>query len=204
MGGGGAARQQRAAQQAEEQRRQDILGTQRRIESIYNTPQREAQVGDLINATRSFLQTDLDKKNAQAQRQSKFALARSGQTMGSVNVDTNRRLSDEYLRGVLETERRAQGAGNSLRQADQQSKLNLFQLAQSGVDMTTAAQEAGAAMRQNIGMAQAEATQQGLGDLFGTFGDVYKRSRERAGTDRAERIPYGSFWQGVPYTYPRG
>jgi hypothetical protein len=197
--GGGGGNQQRAAEQAEAQRRADILNTQRRIESIYNTPAREAQIGDLINATRQFLTSDLDKKNLQAQRQSKFALARSGQTMGSLNVDTNKRLSDEYLRGTLEAERRAQGSGNALRQADQSSKLNLFQLAQSGVDMTTAANQAAAQMRQNIGMAQAEATQQGLGDLFGTFGDVYKRSRERAGTERAEKYQYGSFWAPSMY-----
>jgi DNA-binding PucR family transcriptional regulator len=189
--GGGGGNQQRAAEQAEAQRRADILNTQRRIESIYNTPAREAQIGDLTS--------DLDKKNLQAQRQSKFALARSGQTMGSLNVDTNKRLSDEYLRGTLEAERRAQGSGNALRQADQSSKLNLFQLAQSGVDMTTAANQAAAQMRQNIGMAQAEATQQGLGDLFGTFGDVYKRSRERAGTERAEKYQYGSFWAPSMY-----
>lgn len=199
MGGGSASRQQRAAQQAEEQRRNDIVQTQRQIESIYNTPGREGQIGDLINATRSFLTQDLDRKNLRAQREAKFALARSGQTLGSVNVDTNKRLSDEYLRGVLETERRSQGAGNALRQADQSSKLNLFQLAQSGVDMTTAARQAGEAMRQNFGQAQAEATQQGLGDLFGSFGDIYKRSRERSGQDRAEKYQYGSFWAPTMY-----
>lgn len=202
MGGGGGS-QQREAQQAEEQRRRDILRTQQRVESIYNSPAREGQIEDLINATREFLSKDLNKKNADAQRQSKFAMARSGQTMGSVDVDTKKLIGEEYLRGTLEAERRAQGAGNSLRQSDLASKQNLFALAQSGVDMTVAARQAGEAMRGNIDSARAEAMQQGIGDAFGSFGDLYKRSRERGAEKRAERqLGYGSAYGSTYFSAP--
>ncbi len=192
----------RAAEQSEALRRQQVASTQRQIEGIYSAPAREAQVADLINSTREYLQGDLDKQNAQANRQLKFALARSGQTGGSTAVDQGRQLGDVYLRGILEAERRAQAAGASLRGADQAAKLNLFGMAQSGLDATTAARQAGEAMRVNLGNARADATQSGIGDLFSGFGDIYKRSRERAGTAQAEKYQYGSAY--APGAYAMG
>jgi hypothetical protein len=197
--GGSSQRATRDAQRAEEQRRAQIVATQRQIEGIYSTPEREAQVQDLVGATRGYLQGDLDRQNTQAQRQLKFALARSGQSGGSVAVDQGRNLGDVYARGILEAERRAQAAGSSLRGADQAAKQNLFGLAQSGLDMTTAARQAGEAMRVNLGNAKADATQTGLGELFSGLGDVYKRSRERAGTAAAEKYQYGTAYGRSPY-----
>ena len=199
MGGGGADAQQRAAQQAEEQRRAQVLAGQQAVERIYNTPEREAQIQDAVNATRGFLIKDLDRQNQVAQRQNKFALARSGTTGGSADVDSNRNLSQAYLRGVTEAERRAQAAGSSLRQADQNSKLNLFQMVQGGLDQTTAARNAGEAMRSNVASARAEAMQQGIGDVFQSFGDIYKRSRERAGERQTEKNQMQTFYQPNPY-----
>lgn len=191
-------RAQQQAQRAEDDRRRQVEATQRQIESIYSSPEREAQIGDFVGATRSFLQTDLDKQNIRAQRQAKFANARSGTTMGSNEISAQRDLGLAYLRGGIEAERRAQGAGNALRQADQSSKLNLFSMAQSGLDLTTAAQQAGQSLRQNIGLARADATQSGIGDVFASLGDMYKRSRENAGQRKAEK-DFGNFYGPSPY-----
>jgi hypothetical protein len=180
----------RAAEQSEAQRRAQVAATQRQIEGIYSTPEREAQVQDLIGATRGQLTGDLNRQNEEAQRQLKFALARSGQAGGSVAVDQGKKQGDAYLRGVLEAERRAQAAGSSLRGADQAAKQNLFSLAQSGLDMTTAARQAGEAMRVNLGNARADATQSGIGDLFSGFGDLYERSKKRAGEAAAQKNQY--------------
>lgn len=198
-GTGGADRQQRAAQEAERQRLAQIEATQRRIEEIYGSPQREQDIQGVIGATRQFLGQDLDRKNAEAQRKSKFALARSGQTMGSVDVDTKRALGEQYLRSTLEAERRAQQAGNSLRIADQNAKLNLFSQAQAGLNMTTAERQAGQSLRANLGQASAEATQQGIGDAFSLFADSYKRSLVRRGEQDAEKRQYNTFYQPNQY-----
>lgn len=177
-GSGSARRQQRAAEQAEAQRRADIARTQQSVEAIYSTPEREAQIQDLVGATRTFLGQDLDRKNTGTRRQAKFALARSGMTGGSVDVDVNQNIAEDYLRGALEVERRSQAAGNSLRQADQQAKQNLFAMAQSGLDSTTAARQALTGMRVDAANARSEALQQGIGDVFGQFGDIYRQSKE--------------------------
>ena len=186
----------REAQRAEDQRRAQVAATQARIEQIYSDPARAADIADVESATRSYLQGDLDRQNTRAQRQLKFALARDGQTMGSVDANRNRQLAEDYLRSALEVERRAQAAGNTLRQADQSSKLNLFNMATAGLGMTTAERQAGESMRNNIGIAKADAMQSGLGELFGDLGTIYKASRERAGQRDAQK--YGAISAYAP------
>jgi hypothetical protein len=194
MGGGGGNKAAEAAQRAEEQRRANILATQQRIEAIYGNPQREKDIQSIIAATRQYLGRDLSEKNSQQSRQLKFALARGGQTGGSYDVDSHRLLGEDYLRAALDNERRAQGTGNSLRAADQESKMNLFSQAANGLDMTTASRNALQAMQVNLGNAKTQTTQDGIGDFFSNLGDVYSRSREAAGQRQAERYQYGTFY----------
>lgn len=189
----------REAQAAEDRRRAEIAEAQRRIEAIFSDPSREAGVRDVEDATRAYLMQDLDRQNARSSRELKFALARDGLTMGSADVDRNRDLAENYLRGGIEVQRRANAAGNSLRQADQSAKQNLFALAQSGLDMTTAVRQASQSMQANLAGAKADALQSGLGDVFSGLGDVYKRSRERKGTQMAEKYQYGTFY--APNSY---
>jgi hypothetical protein len=199
--GGGSNNASREAEQAEAARRRQVEETQRQIEGIYTSPEREAQIQDVIGATRGFLETDLDRQQKKASRQSKFAAARSGQTMGSAAVTAQRELSDAYQRGLIEATRRAEAAGAGLRQQDQNSKLNLFAMAQAGLDATTAARQAGEAMRANIASSRADSMQTGIGDVFQSMGDLYKRSRERAGERNTELRMYNPY-AGNPYYRP--
>lgn len=197
---GGSNDAQRQATANERERLAQVEATQKRIEEIFGAPGREAGIQDVIGATRDYLGGDLNRQNDKAVRQTKFANARAGQSFGSLDADRNRQLAEQYLRGGLEVERRAQGAGTSLRQADQSSKLNLFNMATTGLDMTTAARQAGEAMRNNIAGAKTDALQTGLGDLFGDMGDIYKRSREKAGANAAEKYQYNTFYQPNQFT----
>lgn len=191
----------REASAAEAQRRQQVESVQRQVEAIYGAPQRETDIRDVENATRDYLQGDLDRQSKRTARELKFALARDGTTMGSRDVDQNRELAENFLRGAVEVQRRAGAAGNSLRQADQASKLGLFSMAQQGLDMTTAARQAGESMRSNIAGAKADALQTGLGDLFSNFGKVYTASRERGIEKRREKQfnPYASAMPPADY-----
>jgi hypothetical protein len=116
----------KAAEEAEAKRRAEIEAANRRIEAIFASPQRSADILDVEAATRQFLQDDLERKHLDTSRDLKFALARSGLTHGSVDADQNARLGDDFLRGILEVERRAKGAGTSLRAEDQATKNALF------------------------------------------------------------------------------
>jgi hypothetical protein len=189
--GGNAAKEQ---QRAEEQRQAQIKATQRRIESTFATPEREADIASFLDATRQFYTQDANRQQGDASRNLRFALARSGQTGGQLQADQGGRLFETYQRGLLEADRRAQAAASDLRASDQQAKTNLFGLAASGLDATTAAQNASQALRSNLSGAKASATEGSLGDLFGSFGDVYKSSIEQQEKNRAQRDVYSTLY----------
>lgn len=190
--GGGSNDAQKEAQQAEAERMAQIQATQRRINSIFDAPGRERDIQSVVDAERQFLGRDLSEKNADAARQLKFALARNGQTQGSYDVDTHKKLGRDYLQAALDVERRSQQTGAGLRGADQQSKMNLFSLASQGLDMTTAARQAADSMRANLETSRAAATQDGIGDAFSNLASIWKDSKEAAGANKATRYQYGS------------
>src|SRR5688572_13323237 len=107
-----AQKAQQQADAAEAARRKAVENAQRAITAIYSNPARETDIRDVEGATRDYLQGDLNRQNTTAARELKFALARSGQTMGSVDVDQNRTLAENFLRGAVEVQRRANAAGN--------------------------------------------------------------------------------------------
>ena len=110
---GSSNKASRAAERAEAERKREIAAAQRRIEGIFGSPEREGDILDLENATRGFLQGDLDRQKVDTDRDLKFALARSGLSKGSADIDANSRLADDYLRGILEVERRSKAAGTT-------------------------------------------------------------------------------------------
>ena len=197
MGGGNDA--QRDAERAERERQAAVQGIQQRVEAIFSSPQRERDITDFFNATRQYYRTDADRQQADAARNTKFALARSGQTGGQFDVDTNARLSETYQRGLLEADRRAQGAVANLRAADSDAKSRIFQMAQSGLDATTASNQAAQALRQNLDMGRVDANERSLGDLFSRFGDIYTQSIKRDEDKRAQRDVYRTRYQPNQY-----
>lgn len=199
FGGGGDAAAE--ARQQEEQRKAEIAAANARVESIFGSPQREAQIQDLEAATRDFLQSDLNRQHTDTSRNLKFALARSGLGGGSVDVDQNRRLAENYLRGTLEAQRRANAAGASLRSQDANTKAGLFSQILGGLDATTAATQAAQALQTNVALAKSDAYQQGLGDLFGDFSDLFKLSREQAG-ERRQAYDFNTLYAPRPGANP--
>ena len=173
------------AERAEAERQANLTAAQRRIESIFGSPQREQQIQDFVGSQRSYLQSDLDRTHGDNQRELKFATARSGLSGGSVDVDKNRRLSELYLRGIAEAERRAQNSGAELRSQDQASKQSLMASVLSGGDVSTAAQNAAQMMRTNATLAKKDVGVNAFDTLFGNLGGYYKNSREAAGERRA-------------------
>lgn len=174
-GGNKAAKQ---AQQAEAARQAAIRGTQGRINGVFDNPQRQADIADFVNATRDYYTQDLNRQKGEADRGLKFALAKNGLTGGSVNVDQQRRLGEDYSRGVLNVEQKAQGAGASLSAADQDARARLISLATSGLDATTAASQAAAAMQSNLQAGMSEAKLGSLGDSFGGINSFVQQARD--------------------------
>jgi len=185
--GSSSSKASRAAQRAEDERRAQIEETQRRIEAIFGSTEREADIQDYINSAREYNQQDIDRGKRENDRQLKFALARSGQAGGSTDIDQNQNLSEAYLRAVVEGERRAQGAGQGIRAADQQAKLGLFNQALGGLDMTTSLNNSLRSMQNNIDYAKNVQTEGNFDSFFSDFGTLFEASRKSAGERRQGR-----------------
>lgn len=167
-----------AANRREQQRQASIKNTQARINGVFNNPERAADIAHLVDATRSFYDRDLNRKKADADRGLTFALARSGLTGGSVDADQQGRLNESYSRGLLQAEQRAQQAGSSLESQDQQARARLIGLATSGLDATTAAQQAAASMKSNLEAGRAAARLSGIGNVFANVNKFAEKAKQ--------------------------
>jgi hypothetical protein len=196
-----AGKQARADEQA---RMAAISRTQGAINGVFNDPRRAKDIGDFVGATREFYTQDLDKQKGQSDRQLKFALARSGQTGGSTQVDRQSELGRDYQQGLLQVDRKARGAGAELESADQDARARLISLATSGLDATTAAQQAAASMRSSLEAGKSASQAQGIGDAFGSLGKYFQNSQDAAVRRRADQQAFGLYQPNANFNYGGG
>lgn len=196
MGGGGSNKAANQAAQQEGMRQANINRSTQQINGIYGSPRREADINDFLGASRSFYRQNLDRQHDAADRSLRFAMARSGLSGGSAAVDANRQLGQDYQQGILTADRLAQSAANELRNADEQSRMNMIQLAQSGADMTTGANNAALSLRNNLAGARSQLNANALGDLFAGTATLAKNSRDQAETRRATKDFYSGLYGG--------
>lgn len=194
MGAPDTSKAQRAAQASEDARRAAIAGTTSRVNQIYDAPSRQAQYNDFVGALREHYTGDVNRQKTVADRNSKFALARGGLIGGSAEVDANRNLGEEYQKGLLNAENRAQSGLSSLKNQDEASRMQLIQLAQSGLDSTTAASRAMSNMSADTRGNMADAQAKGLGDVFASTAATRDRQLQAAERLRGQRSPVGSVW----------
>jgi hypothetical protein len=190
------------ARSDEERRRAEIQAAQQQIEGIFSSPQRQQQYADFVAANRDLLFSELDRTRDDNARDLKFALARSGLSGGSTDIDQNRNLAEAYLRGIGQAEAKAQRAGAELQSSDQQAKQQLFSQLLAGSDVSTAVQNAAQMMRTNIGAAREEGYVNAFDNLFADFGQITKQSKEAAGERRA-RYDFGLNTLFQPRQTPR-
>jgi hypothetical protein len=197
--GSGSSRATRKANRQEKERQATIAAGTGRVNAIFDAPERAEGRGDFLSAVRDHYRTGLDRDKARADRRLKFSMARGGLTGGSAQVDANRTLGEDYTEGLLGAEERAQGALSELELGDEQSRLSLLSMVQQGLDTTTAASRAGAAVMNNTANARSNAFADSLGDVFGNTADIYKRQEEMAARRRGEQAAYASLYGNPRY-----
>lgn len=185
---------QREAQRAEQERQARIASTTSQINAAYDAPGRQAQYDDFLKAVRQNYTEDATRQKQVADRSLKFSMARSGLHGGSADVDARRTAGEEFQRGILQAEDRAQGALSDLKTADEQSRLQLIQMAQAGLDATTAAQRANASIAAGAQSAMADSKAKGLGDIFGTTIKTVGAQQEAAAQRRGQTSAVGSLY----------
>jgi len=191
MGGSDKAAKQAAAE--EKARQEAIKGAQAGINNAYDNPARKGEIADYVNSLRKYFGDDLSRQKADTDRQLKFALARGGLTGGSTNIDQQKRIGENYSRGVLDVERKAQAGGANLESLDQDSRMRLISMATQGLDATTAAQQSAEAMRSGLNASKATDMANGLGDVFANTKSYYQKAAEDAVRRRADYDAYGNY-----------
>ena len=179
------------AQRMEEERQARISQTQGRINQIFDDPNRAGDIRDVVNAVRERDLGDLNRQKAESDRGLRFALARGSLLGGSTQRDQQELLGEQHSRGLINVEQRALGAGAELEARDQDARARLIALATSGLDATTGAQQAAAAMKSNLEGSRASAMGQALGDQFGTAAAFIKEAKDSAQRRRANQDAYG-------------
>lgn len=175
------------AAKAEAERQAAIKATQTAVNGVFDGPARAAEIGDYVSATRDYYTQGLNRQKSDTDRELRFALARGGLTGGSTQNDQAKRFADTYTRGLLDVERKAQGAGANVEGADQDARARLIALATSGLDATTGASQAAAALRTNLAAGEGDRQVGALGDAFASFKTFIDRSRESSERRRANR-----------------
>lgn len=172
-GGGGsdATDKQIALEQERQARIDNAVGT---VNSIYDAGSRQKSYADFLAALRSQYTTDANEQKLKADRQLKFALARSGLTGGSAAVDLNRVAGQEYNKGLVTAENKAQSGLAALKSQDENARASLISQVQAGLGATDAAARAQAGTATALQAAQSDALSGGLGDIFGTTAKSYK------------------------------
>lgn len=186
------------ANRAEQQRQAAIRNTQGRVNQVFDSPERAADISDYVGALRDYYGEDLNRQKTTTDRELKFSLARGGLIGGSTQNDQQAEKGRLYARGLLDIDRKALGAGAELEASDQDARARLISLATSGLDATTAASQASAAMRSNLQAGQSTSRAQGIGDIFGSLKGVFDQTKDAAQRRRANADAGFGLYGGGP------
>ena len=178
MCGGGDSKASDAAQKREDDRQAEITRSTSAIDRAFGG--RGAQQQEFVEALREFLTGDVRRQQKVATRRSKFSLARSGLSGGSQAVDQGRTLAEQFTEGLIKAERGSQCGLADLKAQDEQSRLQLLGLAQTGLKAGTAASRASEAIQSNLAGASARGLQGNIGDVFGKTANLFRAQEEAA------------------------
>lgn len=172
-GGSNSAAQAAAAQEA--QRENTISGNVNAINSAFTG--RQGEYDQYRQALQHQYETELNRQQALAGRNQKFALARSGLTGGSAAVDAGKLLGQETATGTVKAEQAVNSGVAGLQNQDEATRQQMISLAQSGGDIGNAATQTANALRSNIGNARNVNAAAGLGDVFGATTESYQNEQ---------------------------
>ena len=199
MGAGSGNKATKRAERAEADRQARMAAGEASVNAAFNAPARQQQYTDFLKAVREGFMLDANRQKTVADRRLKFANARSGNIGGSVATDSNRRLGEEFTKGILDSENTAQGALADLKSDDEAARQSLIGMIRSGADATTASSRMMQLGQSNALGAKSRALTAGLGDIFSGTADVYLRSEDAAARRRGARDAQVSLY-AKPFT----
>ncbi len=125
--------------------------------------------------------TELKRQNKDAERNLRFNLARSGLIGGSADADGYGELKRLLGEGKVKVRQNANTSAETLRQADERTRMGLIAQAQAGMKIGDASSAALRQLSQNSSLASAQNMQANLGDLFSSLKTKFNQNRYNAG-----------------------
>ena len=138
------------------------------------------------NDTYNFHKQQLDDSRDLAERLLRFQLARQGQFGGSLDIDQNSELSKGYNNGLVDTKNLADAARNEAIARDDQTRIDLINRINAGMDEASAISSANSQMQSNIAQARDNALSQSLGDAFGNIALLKKQWDYQQGMNQVQ------------------
>jgi hypothetical protein len=194
MGSRGPSRAAREQQAQADQRDRDIQDASAQINAIFDNPARAQEVRDYQNAVRQRQMGDLNQQFGDQARNLKFAMARSGLTSGSADVDLHDRLNQDYAKGALQVTAAAKQAGANLRSADEATRSRLLGQAATGYGLTDVNQQALSGAESNLQTARGSIAPATFGALFDAYPQIYAQSQLNASRRAAEQAGLGTLF----------
>lgn len=150
---------------------------QGQIEQAFNSPARDKQYADYMASLTQLGNDQLNQQKTVADRNLKFANARTGMTGGSVAADEGGTLQRDYQGGLLSVADNARSSTDALRSSDQAEKNNLIELNNAGANVGQGTTDALNASR--LALTNTDRTNQigALGDVFGNLASQYQKYR---------------------------
>lgn len=190
MGTNNDAAQQ--AQQADQARQAQISQSVDQINKAYSSPQRQAQYDVYGSNLGGYYTNQVKEQEATNARNLKFAMARSGLTGGSANVDSNTQLQKDYSKGLIQAAQQASAGKAALEQSDINSKNQMVSLAEQGAYTGAIPTQVAQTQLASLDAAKGYGAANSLGNLFGSTGQVWQNEQTAAANRRAQQTPIGS------------
>lgn len=153
-----------------------------------NATARQASYDKVRGDVLAYEKNQLDEDKTPAERNLKFALLRSGNSGGGLDIDQNTLLDKTYDNGLLKATNDADAASLSAKSSDEQARLNILSGINAGMDQSSAIAGANAALANSSAQATAAAKGQTFGNAFDNAGLLYQIGNSNAGSGDAAAL----------------
>lgn len=183
-GGDGGYAAQQAAQEAKKNASRSAINTMFGVGGG-DPSAREQTYADVRQGTIDVNQKKLNEDRVSANRALKFALLRSGNEGGSLNIDEGAKAQKAYDKGALDITNQADAAALGAKTSDEKARLDLLSRVDAGMDQGSALAGAENALQTNADHALAGARGATIGNAFDNAGLLYQAQQVGAGNGDA-------------------
>lgn len=153
-----------------------------------NKKARDDAYARVRQATLDVSKQKLNEDREPAARQLRFALMRTGNSGGSLDIDQNNLLQRKYDQGLLDATNASDSAALGAKTSDERARLDLLSRIDAGMDQGSAIQGATSQLQNSADQAIATAKGQTLGNVFDNAGLLYQANQIGQGNTNASQL----------------